>query len=210
MTTEQMIIAARKKREIEAIAEELGFESAADAAKSLREFGLLDSASVAEPEDEEVKYSMLTRREASSLARKASKRSYSEDRIKTVVRGIGNKYITCAQFSVLIAGVHGIWEDDLFGELVDHIYDLHNYRFIAFEYSHHKSEINQRWKGLYPAMTGQEMIMPTNVGYTVGTLEPIPVPANLAKRTFFRWNKEKSVFGGIMFVIGLVVGALLL
>lgn len=223
MNAEQLKRGVQRKEEVEKVAKELGYDSVNAAAEDLRSLGILDKleplgvsgsespfvdAMIAEEKPPE--YDMLTNQEARDIARKAARMTYSKDQLGYVVRRVGNKYITIQQFTFLLNGVKDFAEDDLFGELVDNIFDLHNYKKIGWTYSHDSGEVYRKYKGLYPAMKGKEYEMPSNVGFVVGTLDPVEKASELPAKVIKQFKKkEVGIIAAASAFIGFLIGALL-
>lgn len=218
MNTETLKRGVIRKSEIDQVAKELGYESAAEAAADLRALGILEEVAIdstpfveamtAKPKVPE--YDMLSNGEARDIARSTKRLPYAQSQINAVVKKVENRYITCKQFSFLLNGVKDFAEDDLFNELVDNIFDLHNFNAISWHYSHHRDQVYHRFRGLYPAIKGEEYVMPSNVGHMVGTTEPIPLKKTVVHKVAKQFKKKEAGFiAAASALIGFVLGALL-
>jgi len=220
MNAEMLKQAAQRKKEIDQVAKELGYENANQAAADLRALGVLPEIPQADTpfvdvmmaEPPKPKYDMATNQEVRDIARAARRKDYATAKIAYTVRRIGNKYITVKQFSFLMNGVDDFAEDHLFAELVDNIFDLHNYDKIPWRYSHHRSNLYSRFVGLYPAMTGREHEMPSNIGFVVGTHDStLKKVENIPTKVAKQFNKKEVGFIAVASaILGFILGALLL
>jgi len=168
MNAAELKKAMKQKKEMEAVARELGVDDILSVVSDLRSMGLLDNterptAIKSEPEPEP-EIEVLRREQVTKIAKRIARAGHGDEHL--MVRLLRNENITCAQFGYLVSHLRyqSVDEEQVFKLLVDNITDLHNFKKITTWKGYRtKSSILQQLGGLYPEIHGKEMAGPRSV-----------------------------------------------
>lgn len=205
MNAEQLRAAAHKKREVEAIAKELGYDSLADAAYDLQQLGVLEGIEVKPPEPE----STLGRARALEIQRQAMRRDRLR-RLPYLIKVLSREEFTCKEFGFLMKSVG--WdhqEKELFKHVMSNIIDLENFRKIPFHYgSMHRDELMQEFAVMYPEMRSAKKEDRSDRIRAVEKEKEKPKQEQ--KKPPMITKSRGKVWAAVAGVIGFIIGALLL
>lgn len=161
MNADMLRKGVKSKKEIEAVAKELGYSSALEAANDLRELGLLSSTSktpittvrvASDPE-------LLSSKEVLAIYRKLTKVSQRLNKLPYLIDKLRNQKITCKQFSFLMKGLEWeIDEEELFDNVIENITDLENFKTIKWHYNNTEKDFLAKYNDLYPEISGNKSL----------------------------------------------------